>query len=45
MRRTGHVACMGERIGEYRALVGERARKKPLGRPRRRWQGNIKMDL
>jgi hypothetical protein len=36
---------MGERIGVYRVLVGKPAGKRPLGRPRRRWEDNIKMDL
>jgi hypothetical protein len=36
---------MGERIGKYRALVGKPMGKKPLGRHRRRWEDNIKMDL
>ena len=36
---------MGERIGVYRVLVGKLERKRPLGRPRRRWEDNIKMDL
>jgi hypothetical protein len=45
MKWTGHVACMGERKGVYRVLVGKPERKRPLGRPRRRWDDNIKMDL
>jgi hypothetical protein len=36
---------MGERRGAYRVLVGTPEGKKPLGRPRRRWEDNIKMDL
>jgi hypothetical protein len=36
---------MGERRGEYRILVGKSKAKSPLGRPRRRWEGNIKKDL
>jgi hypothetical protein len=36
---------MGERRGVYRVLVGKPEGKKPLGRPRRRWEDNIKMDL
>jgi hypothetical protein len=36
---------MGERRGSYRALVGKPEGRRPLGRPRRRWEGNIKMDL
>ena len=42
---AGHVACMGERRGVYRVLVGKLERKRPLGRHRRRWEDNIKMDL
>jgi len=45
MRWTGHVACMGERIEVFRVLVGKPESKRPLGRPRRRWEDNIKMDL
>jgi len=41
----GHVACMGERRGVYRVLVGKPKGKRPLGRPRRRWEGSIEMDL
>jgi len=40
-----HVACMRERRGAYRVLVGKPELKRPLGRPRRRWENNIKMDL
>jgi len=36
---------MGERRGVYRVLVGKPEGKRPLGRPRRRWKDNIKMDL
>jgi hypothetical protein len=36
---------MGEGRGVYRVLVGEPERKRPLGRPRRRWDDNVKMDL
>jgi hypothetical protein len=36
---------MGERTGVYRVLVGKHERKKPLGKTRRRWEDNIKMDL
>jgi len=36
---------MGERRGVYRVLVGKHEGKRPLGRPRRRWKDNIKMDL
>jgi len=41
---TGHVACMGERRGTYRALVGTLEGKRPLGRPRRKREDNIKME-
>jgi hypothetical protein len=44
-RWAGHVARMGERGGAYRALVGKPEGGRPLGRPRRRWEDNIKMDL
>jgi hypothetical protein len=40
----GLVVHMGERRGEYRVLVGKPEGKRPLGRPRHRWE-NIKMDL
>jgi hypothetical protein len=36
---------IGERRGAYRALVGKPEGRRPLGRPRRRWEDNIKMDL
>jgi len=45
MRWAGHIARMGERRGLYRVLVGKTEGKRPLGRPRRRWENNIKMDL
>jgi hypothetical protein len=45
MRWTGHVARMGEKRNAYRLLVGKPKRKRPLGRPRRRWVDNIRMDL
>ena len=44
MRWVGHVARMGERRVAYRVLVRKLEGKRPLGRPRRRWE-NIKMDL
>jgi len=44
MRWTGHVARMGERRGVYRVWVGKPEGKRPLGRPRRRWEDNIKME-
>jgi len=45
MRWTGHVAHKGERRGIYRVLVGRPKGKRPLGRPRHRWEDNFKMDL
>jgi hypothetical protein len=43
LRWAGHVARMGERRGAYRVLVGKPEGRRPLGRPRRRWEDNIKM--
>jgi hypothetical protein len=40
-----NVVCMRERRSAYRNLVGKPEGKKPLGRPRRRWEDNIKMDF
>ena len=45
MRWAGLVARMGERKGVYRVLVAKPEGKRPLGRPRRRWEENIKMAL
>jgi hypothetical protein len=45
MRWAGHVALKGEGRGVYMVLVGKREGKRPLGRPRRRWEDNIKADL
>jgi hypothetical protein len=45
MRWAGHVARMGEERGVHRVLVGKPEGKRPVGRPRRRWEDNIKMDL
>ena len=45
MRCSGHVARMGEDRGVHRVLVGKPEGKRPLGRPRRRWEDNIKMNL
>ena len=45
MRWAGHVARMGEERGVYRVLVGKSEGRRPLGRPRRRWVDNIRMDL
>jgi hypothetical protein len=45
MRLAGHVARMGEKRNVYRLLVGKPERKRPPGRPRRRWIDKIKMHL
>jgi hypothetical protein len=45
MRWTGHVARMGEGRSVYRVLVVKPEGKRPLERPRRRWDGNIKLDI
>jgi hypothetical protein len=45
MRWAGNVARMGEKRNVYTLLVGNPEGKRPLGRPRRRWMDNIKMDL
>ena len=45
MRWAGHVARMGEGRGVYRVLVGKPEGRRPLGKPRRRWEDNIRMDL
>jgi hypothetical protein len=45
LRWAGHVACMGEERNVYRVLVGKSEGKRPLGRPRHRWEDGIKMDL
>jgi hypothetical protein len=45
MKWAGHVARMGEKRNVYRILLGNPGGKKPLGRRRRRWMDNIKMDL
>ena len=45
IRWAGHLGRMGEKRGVYRVLLGKREGKRPLGRPRRRWEDNIKMDL
>jgi hypothetical protein len=44
-RWTGHVARMGEEREVYKVLVGMPEGKRPLGRPRRRWEDGIRMDL
>jgi hypothetical protein len=45
MRWVGHVASMGENGSVFRVLVGKPKGKKRLGRPRHRWEYNMKMDL
>jgi hypothetical protein len=45
LRWARHVARMGARRGAYRVLVGKPEGRRPLGRPRRRWEDNIEMDL
>jgi hypothetical protein len=45
MRWAEHVARIGEKTGVYRVLVGKPGGKRPLGRPRCRWQDNMKIDL
>jgi hypothetical protein len=45
MRWAGHVARIGEKRNVCRILMGKRKGKRPLGRPRRKWVNNIKMDL
>ena len=45
MRRAGHVARIEEGRGVHKVFVGKPEGKRPLGRPRRRWEHNIKMDL
>jgi hypothetical protein len=45
LRWAGHVARMGEKRNVYRLLVGKLEGKRPLGRPRRMWIDNIKMDF
>jgi hypothetical protein len=45
MRWAGHVARMGAKMNAYRKLVGKPEGKRPLGRSRRRWVDNIKIDL
>jgi hypothetical protein len=42
---AGHVALMGEKRNAYRISVGKPEGRRPLGRPRRRWVDNIKIDL
>jgi len=45
MRLAGHVARMGEERRVYRVLVGKPEGRRPLGRPRRRWVDNIRIDV
>ena len=45
MRWGGHVARIGDGRGAYRVLVGKPEGRRPLGRPRRRWEDNIQIDL
>jgi hypothetical protein len=45
MRWAGHVGRMGEKRKAYRILVGKPGGKRPLGRPRRRWEDIIEMDF
>jgi hypothetical protein len=45
MKWAGHVARMGEKRNAYRLLVGKPVAKRPLGRPRRRWEDNIRMGF
>jgi hypothetical protein len=45
IRWEGHVARMGERRGVFKVLVGKLKGKRPVGRPRRRWKDNTKVDL
>ena len=45
MKWAGHAAHMGEERGVHRVLVGKSEGKRPLGRTRRRWEDNIKMDF
>jgi hypothetical protein len=45
MKLAGHVARLREKWNAYRILVGKPEGRRPLGRPRRRWEDNIRMDL
>jgi hypothetical protein len=45
MRWAAHVARMGETRNTYRTLMGKAEGKRPLGKPRRKWVENIKIDL
>ena len=45
LRWTGHVSKMKEGRSDFKVLTGKPTGKRPLGRPRRRWEDNIRMDL
>jgi hypothetical protein len=45
IRLVGHVGCLGEERNAYRILVGKPEGKRPLGRPRRRWEDKNKIDF
>ena len=45
LRWQGHVARIEEGTGSFKILTGKPTGKRPLGRPRRRWEDNIRMDL
>jgi hypothetical protein len=45
MRWAGYVACMGKRRGAYEVLVGKTEGRRPLGRPKCKWENNIMKDL
>jgi hypothetical protein len=45
LRWAGHIACMGEMRNAYSTLMGKPERKRPLGRPGRRWEDNIRLYL
>jgi hypothetical protein len=45
MRWAGHIVHMGEKMKTYRVLVGKPEGKRPLGRPKCRWEDNIKLDV
>ena len=45
LRWAGHVARMEEGRSAFKMLTGKRTGKRPLGRPRRRWEDNIRMDI
>jgi hypothetical protein len=45
IRWVGHVACIGKERGVYTVLVGKPEVRRPLGRPRHRWEDGVRMDL